>query len=324
MRNKYTAQKGLTLIELMISMTLGLMLVAVTAGVLLSSNRNFMQDDSYSRMQENGRFALRHLTHELTMANYWGGMINPGTSGISNNLTVTTDCGITYNDANASLILINNATAATASATFSCIPNSTAFHDGTDVLMVKRLSTPVSAQTHNYPYVITDRNSKAGRLVKYDSGSADATLVPNTAMGEEAYEFRPRIYYIRVKDTSGADITPTLYVKQFDNSGTMTLTDAPLIEGIENIQFEFGMDTNRDGVPDFYATAPAAADMKKAVTVRIYVLARSIDEVPSYTNTKVYNLGATQVDPNPDDAYYRRVYSNTVVLRNTAYLARLD
>ncbi len=94
LKNNYQHQTGFTLIELMISVTLGLLLIAMVVSVFVNSNRNYVQDDNYAIMQENGRFALKRLAHELAMVQYWGGMLNPGAGDIdTTTLPATTDCG---------------------------------------------------------------------------------------------------------------------------------------------------------------------------------------------------------------------------------------
>ena len=84
--------------------------------------------------------------------------------------------------------------------------------------------------------------------------------------------------------------------------------------------------TNRgDGMPDRFIHCPAAscgfADLTNAVAVKIYVLARSSQTTPGYTDTKTYCLGArdaTGVCPYSlgpfNNGYRRHVFSTTVRL----------
>jgi type IV pilus assembly protein PilW len=86
------------------------------------------------------------------------------------------------------------------------------------------------------------------------------------------------------------------------------------------MQTEFGVDGDGDFVADYYTAAPTAAEIGDAVSARIYVLARSISEVPDYVNDKTYRLGA-KVIAAANDGFYRRVFSTTVLLRNPTNLA---
>lgn len=63
-------QKGLSLIELLIAMLLGLMLTAGALQMMLSSQQIYQATDTLSRIQENGRFALNFLSKDIRMAGY--------------------------------------------------------------------------------------------------------------------------------------------------------------------------------------------------------------------------------------------------------------
>ena len=56
--------------------------------------------------------------------------------------------------------------------------------------------------------------------------------------------------------------------------------------------------------------------MENAVSARVYLLARSIDTDPHFSNATQYVLGDATI-PAANDGYYRRVYSTTIALRNT-------
>lgn len=62
--------KGYTLIELMISVSLGLAMMSVAMQYLVGSSASFSATESAGRTQENGRFALSMITDELRMAGY--------------------------------------------------------------------------------------------------------------------------------------------------------------------------------------------------------------------------------------------------------------
>lgn len=60
----------------MTALVLGLFMVSVAAGVFLTSNRNFRQDEAISRMQENARHALRIMSGDLAMIGFWGPLVD--------------------------------------------------------------------------------------------------------------------------------------------------------------------------------------------------------------------------------------------------------
>ena len=82
-------QSGLSLVELMISILLGLFVIAAVIGVYLESKRNYAAEEEVARIQENGRFGLNLLQRELMMAGFWGGTLEPEDVVP---VAVTTDC----------------------------------------------------------------------------------------------------------------------------------------------------------------------------------------------------------------------------------------
>ena len=83
--------------------------------------------------------------------------------------------------------------------------------------------------------------------------------------------------------------------------------------------------TGPDGGPGTYSVAiannytstPTLSEMENAVSARVYLLARSIEADPFFTNVTQYVLGDATIAA-ANDGFYRRVYSTTISLRNTA------
>lgn len=83
-------QSGLSLVELMISITLGLFLMAGVVQMFISSNTVFGTQQGLSRVQETGRLAVEFIGRDLRMASFSGcrnTTIQQGTSRIIDPLT---------------------------------------------------------------------------------------------------------------------------------------------------------------------------------------------------------------------------------------------
>lgn len=65
-------QKGLTLVELMIAVVLGLILVAGVIQIFVANKQTYRITDAQSRLQENARFTLDLLTRDIRSAGYSG------------------------------------------------------------------------------------------------------------------------------------------------------------------------------------------------------------------------------------------------------------
>ena len=79
-------QHGLTLIELMVAMVLGLLVAAGIVTVFASTSSSNKAQNQLARLQEEGRFAITRLSSDLSMANGQyctnsGGVAKPGTGG---------------------------------------------------------------------------------------------------------------------------------------------------------------------------------------------------------------------------------------------------
>ena len=63
-------QLGLSLIELMVAMALGLLLMTGVIQVFLSSRQTYAANEAMGRLQENGRFALEFVARSARLAGY--------------------------------------------------------------------------------------------------------------------------------------------------------------------------------------------------------------------------------------------------------------
>jgi type IV pilus assembly protein PilW len=79
-------QRGLSLIELMIAITLGLVLMTGVIQVFLSSKNVFSTQQAVSRIQETGRLAIEFISRDTRMAGYMGCGSRAKTVDITNSL----------------------------------------------------------------------------------------------------------------------------------------------------------------------------------------------------------------------------------------------
>lgn len=65
-------QSGLSLIELMIALVVGLILMAGVVSIFLSSRKSYGINSAVGRIQENARAAMNFIRHDVRMAGYMG------------------------------------------------------------------------------------------------------------------------------------------------------------------------------------------------------------------------------------------------------------
>ncbi|HJO12117.1 MAG: PilW family protein [Gammaproteobacteria bacterium] len=78
------ASHGLSLIELLIAMALGLTITAGVIQIYVGNNATERSQEARGRIQENGRFALNFLSQELRMAGYLGCLSGINAASVNN------------------------------------------------------------------------------------------------------------------------------------------------------------------------------------------------------------------------------------------------
>jgi type IV pilus assembly protein PilW len=90
-----------------------------------------------------------------------------------------------------------------------------------------------------------------------------------------------------------------------------------LVDGVENMQFLYGVDTSLDGAVDTYTTADNVPGWNQVVSVKIGLLISMVDEVGTEVDSKTYDLLGTGVPVGPfNDRRTRKMVSATVALQN--------
>jgi type IV pilus assembly protein PilW len=322
-RYRAHTQSGFSLVELMIALSLGAILSFGMVNLFLQSKATFYQDEQSAQLQENGRWALRYVVRELSMSGFLGGVIDG--EAVTSAVAVADDCSAGWSrDTSASLEHLDNVTNAEAIAAYGCIDSGEVL-PGTDILGMRRTKDSPhvadgsvdTAPVDDTMYLRVEDFGVSSTLVQ---GSAITVADKTAGSRVDVWQYQPQLLFIRNFSVADGDGIPTLCRKLLTPSTAAIALDSTecLVEGIENLQIEFGLDTSNpfDFVPDYYEAEPTAAELETAVTARIYVLSRSINAVQGYTNDKSYRLGGLTLAA-ANDGYYRRVLQTTVMLRNS-------
>lgn len=327
-------QRGLTLIELMVAITVGLFVVAALA--ILFSQQSFTQNEleKSSRQVENGRYAMSLLRDDIRLAGYindYGGTFTPP-STLPDPCFIPTTASDASLDAALALPVQGYDAAVSASTSFSptSLGNTCSsvaalgvanVKEGTDILVVRRAdplpvgSTGVTIAASGVYVQAGVKNETFGYAVRRaTSASAPSDfsyeLIKSpsnvrTAVAAPVRNYVVNIYYVSPcsRPASGSNCsaqadngTPIPTLKRLELSGA-SFVSVPLVEGIEDMQVEYGYDSaGADGVPDTFGVAPTSAAAAANITaVRIHLLARNTDRTPGHTDTKVYSLGSSGI-----------------------------
>jgi type IV pilus assembly protein PilW len=91
-----------------------------------------------------------------------------------------------------------------------------------------------------------------------------------------------------------------------------------LIQGVENMQLEYGMDDNGDRIVDNYVAATAATNWQRAIAVRVALLVRSVEQYGTDTDQRSYQLLTNTTVNAPGDRRLREVFTTTISIRSRA------
>ncbi|MCW8863964.1 MAG: PilW family protein [Colwellia sp.] len=313
-------QKGFTLLELFISLAVGLVLFAGVLSIFVGLKTTSSETSSAGTLQENGRFVLSVLTDDLLREGFWGDMPSQLTANSLSAIPVIAgpDCvGQGINNASFPQAVgyfrsIWGMTAANTNA-MGCIADASV---GSDILQLKRvLSIPIVGATDVTQYFL-NTNTTTGTLFS-GVGAAAPPFVSNGRV----WEYQHHVYYIR-NEAQGAATVPVLMQGVLSVNNGMSFS--PLVDGIEVIRFMYGVDADDDGDVDAFISANNMTQAfwnknnSNILAVKIYVLARDILPDNNYTNTNTYQLGDLPVVVN--DNYRRLLFTTTVTLYN----ARVD
>lgn len=351
---------GLSLIELMVAVALGLLILTGLVTVFVNSSAARNEVERTSRQIENGRYAVEVLSDDLRLAGFYGELgldfasasIPPADPPISVPAALPDPCSTTVADWAPALYLHVQGYDAS-NGGLSCMPAS--YKAGTDVMVVRRVRA-CAAGVSGCDAAATDKP-----YLQVSSCAATPAEPPAVLglQGTAAFNLRQKdcatlavqrqyfvnIYFISTNNVTGTvvcpgspECVPTLKRLDFTGAGW---TETPLVEGIEQINIEYGIDykdssgacviaPNRgDGLPDAYTADPTnftdpdgcattpVSNWIHVVTARFYVLARNIEPSPGYKDEKTYQLGSVSI-PAASDNYRRHVYASLVRIVNPA------
>ena len=103
--------------------------------------------------------------------------------------------------------------------------------------------------------------------------------------------------------------------------GDRVVNPFPIVDGIENLRVDWGVDTSGDGTPDVWSRCDAASPCDAAAwanvtAVKVYILSRNIESSTGYSDDKSYVMGLSGATTATTDAFKRHVYSATITLPN--------
>jgi type IV pilus assembly protein PilW len=320
----------------MIALLIGAFLLGGLLQIFLGNKQSYRLSDGQSRLQENARYALELLSHDIRLSGYLG------CSGVSttNPVVIANNPLIAPNAGNAAVVAAsivtggnggNTGSFTTPSPALSSSPlNTVQFGESCGGFITADMSTVdptaaisashscgtvtlgtgTAASTLGTPLIIGNcdtthifRASAGANQNKDATGASTSALGKTYPKGSEIMPFRSYTYFIRENPAA----QPALY--RIDNNKHSSEGAYELVEGIENMQITYGVDTDANGSANQYVDAPG--NWAQVISVRIALTLRSIDDnLTAVSRTYSYN-GA-----NVTDRRLARSFTSTIGLRN--------
>lgn len=307
-------QSGLTLIELMISMVIGLIVTGAATALFIASSKTHRSTTQVATLMDNARLAVTYLERDLQLAGYWGYISSPnlirGIADSPDDISIKLGVSVTGTkscDAKIAIRLDEPLQVSDGASIGNCL---TDYLAGTDVLIVRRLDTgtPVTVYDPSRLYVKADH--KFGRLFPGNAPPIETFATPNAAR-----QLHLIIYYISsTSDEPGAQAS----LRRLYLDDGPSLTDEELVPGVEDLQIELGIDSDNDeSVNAYVSPTTAGALAKTARAIRISLLAHASQRDFEYTDTEDYlNLGSAQKRAAGVANTRRMQYTKTILLMN--------
>jgi|UPI000312EEE4 type IV pilus assembly protein PilW len=370
---RHVFQTGLSLIEIMVALTLGIIIMLGVTEVATNNSITRGEIERTGRQIESASYALQQIENDLLSAGFWGEMGEQGVEIDTLNNAFPVDDACTAPTA-AELAALPAVPVCPGLAADSCdarveMVRSTVFpvdgadeagsscvvpKAGTDFLAIRRVSSCALLDTDGTDNTSCDDSAGNFHLqvnscfdplddayplpgidfridkdldnlnypVRLSSCPILTAYTPPAATDRAPiYRFVSRVYFVSsIVDADGNEIDSRLVRAELDlNQSTDDYDETELVEGVELMSLEYGIDSNGDGQIDVYTNAPVGVQWADIVMVRISLVVRNLQPSAGFTDNKTYTvLGATHTVPAAFADHRRQVYTRTVSLRNVA------
>jgi len=335
-------QSGLTLVEVLVALVISLFLLTGIGQVYLSNRVSYNFSEAISRIQENGRFALDTMTQDLRMVGFFGcaifnpldtsnlvNSIDPGgigydpalydfigqdpIEGTDENLGLNGSDTITLRGAKPNQTTIRPPFNVATSDPIEVTTSTSIEVD--DIVMVTNCNggdifqvTAVAASTVPFQNVMSHIIGGPHDPGNFNPGPGVCGVghCLSQTYGSESSMFALQTVTYTIAVGNPPSVEPALW--RSENGANVEL-----IEGIEQMQVLYGIDTSGDNFANQYVVSTAVADWLTVSSIRLMLVV--VSDTNGITETaQVYNYNGVSI--TAPDLRLRQVFSTTIALRN--------
>lgn len=339
-------QHGLTLVELMVATTLSLILLAGVLLVFSANKTTYQMQTGLGTLQENGRYAMRQITADLQLAGF-GGCNSPHLSPRVINLAQPSPPATDFLDSYAGGEFFGGVNDQTGTLTFGSVSMYTGpAGAGTDSIEIRGplrsnvryvageilsnnavevLGTGSGFANNEYLMIAdcagtdifraTGVSESGGNTLVAHAASANTQANLSRRYGSDSVvmELATHTYFVGVTGRTNASGQAVTALYRFDGNSSQELVD-----GVEDLQVEYALDTDADGTVDAFANPGGVADWSEVLAVRISLLMNSVEGASAVEAPYTYFPASTvPISPATDDFRLRQEFSSLVSVRNS-------
>lgn len=345
MKRKQRRQAGLSLLEILVAMSLGAFMLVGIISLMASVSATRTELNRNSEQIENGRYAIQILTDEIALAGYLGPYYNASISYTDPDPceTAVGSLGVSFTPGTDPVLPAAVSSYASTAVKPSCFTTTEAsIRAGGEILVLRRVdvdSLASASAVNGVPYFQYSSCAGQSDFVFANTGSSAFTLSTKDSCGTAGsapiWPYRVTSFFISsCDDCAGGDVIPTLKAVEFVSGARRTVS---LVEGVEDMHFEYGIDLDNNGAPDCYVSDPRADDLSpgcpgtspvgsvndvdnlaNVVSVQVSILVRSLTPFPGWTDDRRYDLGRGSLENPPNDGFKRKVFRTVIPIQNVS------
>ncbi len=328
-------QRGVTLIELMVSMTIGLLILAGVVYIFSGTRKSYDYNEILARVQENGRFAINILNNDLRMTGYFGcGRVQRydfrGSSGFvvpdalftddtfnifKDNLfkDITLSGGVGAGADDAANVALASSDTLTVTRTGAAFPVKSMNSEGKITI-----SGEASIDAVNAGDTLVISNCKTANVFEVGAVSHGSNEITPTSVSVTQDKFGREAYVMTVAQNQYSVRNTDRTNRSGQRIRALFRNNTELVEGVESMKIKYGVDADEDGNVDDESFQEGASNTKwdRVIAVQIDLLVASTED-GVLTESQPYTYQGTAVTPT--DRKMRQAFSTTVALRNRIY-----
>ncbi len=276
-----------------------------TITAITSQSKVYHSEEDLIDMQMNARIAMQRICNTIRMAGY-GCKDSFGPNLTSGNMVTNGD--VAPNPLNSLFIISDNDSPTPDSLTLAgairhagTITATPAANQITLDGLQANLKTNDETAAKSFIF-ISPRETNIYQTVTGISGNTLTLQNPLTATVDDKV-YQVQAFTLRLINSN---------LRIDDNVDTSSI-NLDVAENIQDLQFQYGIDSNNNGAIDSWVDNPGTIRQIKAV--KIFILARTGKIDKEYTNRKTYTLAGVTVGPF-NDHFHRHLLETTIFIRN--------